>query len=387
MAENIDFTPVVEAFEENFASRGEIGAAVSVWLRGEEALHLEGGRVSKDPNAAAWTAETLVPVWSATKGPAALTLLATLCEAGLDLDTPVRAVWPELGAPVNFGELLSHQSGLCALDEIAPVLDHAAVRAALEKQEPAWTPGEAHGYHPRTFGFLVEECVRRLTGGATLGNVWRESFGGPLEADFWIGLPETEHARVARLYPGRVKQPSPGEAEFFQAMNTPGSLTRRSFSSPSGFHAVADLNTPAAWTAGLAGFGGVGSARGLAKVYAALANGGVLEGRRIVPEQVLSWLRRRLVNGPDRVLRLATAFSAGCMMDPLDGGGRKLRQHFGPSLDAFGHPGAGGSHAFADPANGLAFAYVMNQMEQGVLPNAKSLTVIEALYRALSPVA
>ncbi|MES2706894.1 MAG: serine hydrolase domain-containing protein [Verrucomicrobiota bacterium] len=379
-----DFTSTRAVFEENFARRGEIGAGISVWRHGREILNLSGGTLTREgPDL--WTSGTVVPVWSATKGPAALTLLLTLHEAGLSPDAPVRPVWPQLALPVTFGELLSHQAGLCALDTKPSVFDHAAVAAALQAQTPVWTPGGAHGYHPRTFGFLADECVRRLTGGQTLAAAWRERIAAPLALDFWIdGPPDDALPRVARLYPGKLKPPVPEEAEFFTAMADPASLTRRSFASPAGLHAVAELNQPAAWRAGLAAFGGVGSARALAEFYNILACGGVRENRQVIPAEVVAWAGTRLVSGPDRVLRLPSSFSAGFMMDPLDPHtGGKLRTRFGSSPGAFGHPGAGGSQAFADPARGLSFAYVMNQMEQGVLPNAKSLLAVQSVLDAV----
>jgi CubicO group peptidase (beta-lactamase class C family) len=370
---------VAAAFERNFAERGELGASLSVWLHGEEILSLHRGARTRE-EIATWNGETLVPVWSATKGPAALTLLLILHDAGLTLEDRVSRVWPELRAGGTFGQLLSHQSGLCALDTKPSVFDHAAVAAALAEQEPAWEPGTAHGYHPRTFGYLLEECCRRLYGRG-LGDVLRERITGPLDADFWIGLPPAEHHRVARLYPGKAKSMAgTDEAEFYAAFSVPESLTKRSFASPAGLHAVAEMNQPGAWSAGLAAFGGVGSAGGLGKIYALLAAGGVWQGRELVPPAVLAQLSTTLVQGDDRVLLLPTRFSAGCMMDPLDAQGRKQRRHFGPSLPAFGHPGAGGSHAFADPETGIAFSCVMNQMEQGVLPNVKSLSLVEAVY-------
>jgi CubicO group peptidase (beta-lactamase class C family) len=111
-----------------------------------------------------------------------------------------------------------------------------------------------------------------------------------------------------------------------------------------------------------------------------LAEGGTSEGRRYFEPHTLDWMTTTLTQGPDRVLKLETAFSCGFMRDPVDAAGAKKRSIFGPSLKAFGHPGAGGSHAFADPENGIGFAYVMNQMEPGVLPTAKTLRLVEALY-------
>ena len=366
-------------FKENFAERGEVGAAISVWQHGAEILHLADGTLTKD-GSGPWTPDTLAPVWSATKGPAALTLLLVLHDAGLSLEAPVRAIWPQLALPLTFGELLSHQSGLPALDHPPSVFDYQAVIEAIEHQTPAWTPGTAHGYHPRTFGFLLDECVRRLTGGTALGQVWHDRIAARLGLDFWIGgFPESRLPDVARLYPGKPKPPHPDETAFFQAMADPASLTKRAFLSPGGLHSVTEMNQPASWQAALPAFGGVGSARALGKFYAVLANHGVWKNQQIIPDEVLAWCTTRLVNGTDRVLRLPTSFSAGFMMDPLNPDGTKKRSRFGPSLAAFGHPGAGGSHAFADPMRGLSFAYVMNQMEPGVLPNEKSLRLLESV--------
>lgn len=371
------------AFEANFRDAGEVGAAFCVYHQGREVLHLCGG-VSERDGSRLWTAETLAPVWSSTKGPAALTLLLALHESGLDLLTPVRAVWPELTLPIHFGQLLSHQSGLPVLDNPPSVFDYPAVIGALIHQAPAWSPGTAHGYHPRTSGFLLDECVRRLTGGTPLGQVWRERVAEPHGIDFWIGpVPESRWESVARMIPGRPKPPHPDEAAFFQAMADPASLTRRAFQSPAGLHAVSEMNQPTSWAAGLPAFGGVGSARGLAKFYSLLAHASHGADVAGIPAKILPWLETRQTNGPDRILLMPTAFSAGFMMDPLGEDGLPLRQRFGPSIRGFGQPGAGGSHAFADPENDVSFAYVMNQMEPGVLPNRKSLNLITAAYQDL----
>lgn len=369
-------------FEENFTARGEIGAAVWVWQNGVEIVSLGGGTLTRE-GAEAWTPRTLVPVWSATKGPTAVTCLLALHEAGISLSSPVARVWPEFSAggksEVTFAQLLSHRAGLCALDQRVSVLDHDEVAAALAAQTPLWEPGTQQGYHARTFGILLDEIVRRLTG-QPLGRFFKEKIGDVLGLDFWIGLPGEEHDRVATLYPGKMRsgeRPDP----FMRAFSTPGSLTQRTFTSPSGLHAVSDLNRPEAWTLGNASLGGVGSAQGLGKFYALLASGGAWEGRQMLPATVLDALSHPLSQAEDAVLCLPLAFSAGMMMDPTEPGGHgKTRSHYGSSLSAFGHPGAGGSLAFADPENGIAFAYVMNQMEIGVLPGEKSLGMVRCLY-------
>ncbi len=365
---------VLEQFHENFHDDGELGASVSVWWRGTEVLNEGRGWCERD-HRRKWTADTLVPVYSATKGPASATLLLALDERGLGVETPVREVWPEFPvAGATFGDLLSHQCGLAALDRPADAWDHAEIVAAIEAQAPAWRPGEGHGYHPRTFGPLVDEPVRRLTG-MSLGAFWNERVAGPLGLEFWIGLPESEFARVAELHPGRAKV-GESDALFYKEFAREGSLTFRSFRSPTGFRSVREMNDPKAWQAGFPAKGGVGTASALAKFYqvAIGAMPGPFSGR------VLEALGTRRIEGDDRVLMQPTAFSAGCQMDPLDADGGKIRHLYGPEVGAFGHPGAGGSHGFGDPENGISFAYTMNQMELSVLPGRKSTAMIDRLY-------
>jgi CubicO group peptidase (beta-lactamase class C family) len=364
---------VLAVFEENFRSRGELGASVSVWWQGTELLSLGDGWCERE-KARRWTERTLVPVYSATKGPAAAALLVALDAHGLGVETPVIEVWP--GFPVadaSFGDLLSHQCGLAALDQRASLWNHDEGVAAVEAQVPAWRPGEGHGYHPRSFGVLVDEPVRRLTG-LSLGEWWQREIAEPLELDFWIGLPESEWPRVARMVPGRI-DPGRTPDPFYQAFGSAGTLTWRAFHSPEGLHSVQEMNEPRAWSAGFPAMGGVGTARGLAKFYQA-AIGALASPLSVRVRAALAELR---ASGDDRVLLKPTAFTAGCQRDPLDEDGRKIRELYGPSLGAFGHPGAGGSHGFGDPDRGLSFAYVMNRMELGVMPGERCQAMIRAL--------
>jgi CubicO group peptidase (beta-lactamase class C family) len=365
---------LLDRFEENFRAKGELGATVSVWWRGEEVLSAGEGWCERE-RARRWTAATLVPVYSATKGPASATLLMALDARGLGPETPVREVWH--GFPVveaTFAELLSHQCGLAALDRRASLWDHAEVVAAIEAQAPAWRPGEGHGYHPRTFGALLEEPLRRLTG-RTLGEEWREKIAVPLGLDFWIGLPEKEWPRVARLYPGKAAAEE-FQSGFYKEFNAEGTLTRRAFGSPRGLHSVQEMNDPKAWSAGFPAMGGVGTAPALAKFYQA-AIGAIDSPLGPKVKRALAEVR---VSGEDRVLIQPTAFSCGCQLDPLDATGHKSRELYGPSVHAFGHPGAGGSHALGDPDSGVSFAYVMNQMELSVMPGPKSIDLVKALF-------
>ncbi len=370
-----------ELFRENFTSFGDLGASVSVWRDGAEILSLADGWCDRQQTQP-WTAATPVLFWSATKGLASACLLHALQARGLDLQMRVSACWPEFSQAgkerVTIGEMLSHQAGLPALSGPVPVTDYAAVVAALAAEPPRWRIGEGHGYHPRTFGFLVDETLRRITGGVTLRDYWRTQFAEPLGLEIWIGVPAEIRRRVAPVFPAPAAPPKGGP--FHAALLTAGSLTAQSFASPRGLHSAAAMNQPEVLAASFPGFGGVGTARGLAKFYAMLANGGTSDGVRFFETTTLGWMTTTLSQGHDRVLLMDTAFSAGFMRDPMDPAGRKTRTLFGPSAKAFGQPGAGGSHAFADPERGLAFAYVMNQMAPGVLPGPKSLRLVDGLY-------
>ncbi len=381
---------VERRFRANFEEYDELGAAVSVWQGERELIHLAHGWADRT-RTRPWTDDTLVPVWSCTKGPAAAAcLLALEQQPGLSLDAPVAEIWPAFAGGgkgnIRFHQLLSHQAGLAALDEPRPSLeDHAAVIRVLEKQEPLWRSG--HGYHPRTHGFLLDECVRRLTGAGSLGQFWFEELAQPLGLDVWVGLPASEYDRVAHVYPGRVRRDQgldlepEVEAAFYQAFSDRESLSSRAFASPRGLSGVAEMNRPGVWAAGYPAFGGVASARGLAGFYAFLAAGGTCAGTSFFRNETMAAMEQILIQGEDRVLLRETAFAAGFMKDPVDADGkRKRRSLMGPSVRAFGHPGAGGSLAFADPDSGIGFAYVMNRMSRSVFPTEKALQLVRCLY-------
>jgi CubicO group peptidase (beta-lactamase class C family) len=293
----------------------------------------------------------------------------------------VAEFWPEFAQAgkdkITLAQLLSHQAGLCALDQRVDVLDYNGVIRALEAQAPLWLPGTAHGYHARTFGFLLDELVRRIAG-KTLSGYWQENFARPLHLDFWIGLPEKENPRVATTYAAKRGKPSE-PAKFYRDLVTPGTLARRAFTSPYGLNVISKMNDPQIRAYSIVSFGGIGSASALAKFYSMLANGGKVNGQTFFSPETIERMTTTLSDGMDRVFQIPTAFSAGFMKDSRDA----ARRIFGPSPASFGHPGAGGIHAFADPENKIAFAYVMNQMEQSVLPNEKSLRLVDAVYNLL----
>jgi CubicO group peptidase (beta-lactamase class C family) len=367
-------------FKENFEKFGELGAAVSVWQNGQPIVDLYGG--FKDARREQpWTADTLVLIWSATKGLGSACLLHVLQEHKIDIRRRVAEFWPEFGQAgkenITIAQLLSHQAGLAVLDRRVDVLDYQLVIKALEQQQPNWPPGTAHGYHARTFGFLVDELVRRIAGNR-IGDYWRRIFAKPLGLDLWIGLPETKNTRVANIYAAK-KGKAPEPKQFYVDLATPGAFARKAFTSPAGLHTVSAMNKPELRAQPIVSFGGIGSANSLAKFYAMLANGGQSQDRTFFGPETLDWMKTILADGIDRVFQIPTAFSAGFMKDSR----QSMRRIFGKSKSAFGHPGAGGSHAFADPENKIAFAYVMNQMEQSVLPNEKSLRLVDAIYPSL----
>ena len=372
---------ISKLFHENFTRHGELGASVSVWSGGEEVLSLADGWCDRE-RTLPWTAATPVLFWSATKGLASACLLHAMQEHAIEPTMRVSECWPEFAQGgkehITIADVLSHQAGLPALSTPVPVTDYDAVVAALAAEPPHWAIGDGHGYHPRTFGFLLDETLRRITGGIPLREYWRTHFAEPLGLDVWIGVPPELVPRVASVFSARTTPPQ-GD-EFYTAFLTAGSFTAQAFTSPRGLHSATTMNKPETLTASFPGFGGVGTARGLAKFYAMLANDGVLVGWRFFEPRTLDWMKTTLIQGRDRVLLMDTAFAAGFMRDPVDAEGKKTRALFGPSHTAFGQPGAGGSHAFADPEHGLSFAYVMNQMEPGVLPGPKALRLIDALY-------
>jgi CubicO group peptidase (beta-lactamase class C family) len=371
-------------FRENFERFGELGAAVSVWQDGKPVVDLRGGFYDARREKP-WEADTLVLVWSAAKGIGSACVLHVLEEHRISIDKRVAEFWPEFAEAgkeeITMAQLLSHQAGLCALDQRVDILDYNAVIRALQAQKPLWPPGTAHGYHARTFGFLLDELVRRIAG-KTLSRYWREVFAEPLGLDLWIGLPEEPNSRVATIYAAKTGKPPEAKnrqsgPDFYVDLITPGSLARKTFTSPYGLQSVSGMNAPAIRAQPIVSFGGIGSASALAKFYSMLANGGKLDGQTFFSSETIARMTTTLVDGMDRVFQMPTAFSAGFMKDPR-GAARRM---FGPSANAFGHPGAGGANAFADPENRLAFAYVMNQMEQQVLPNEKSLRLIDAIFR------
>jgi CubicO group peptidase (beta-lactamase class C family) len=377
------FAPVRDVFDENFAHRGELGAALTVVVDGRTVVDLWGGTTDKH-GGRPWTPETLVVVFSCTKAATALCAHMLAARGRLDLDVPVARYWPEFAAadkgdiPVRM--LLNHRAGLPAIDRPMPpesLYDWEAMSAALATQPPHWTPGTAHGYHAVTFGFLAGELIRRLSG-QTVGAFFREHVAGPLDLDFFIGLPEALEGRVATVRMAPIQaEPSP----FTAAMFNRSTLTSKAFLNPRALLMPGQINSRRAHAAEIPAANGIASARGLAGMYAPLACAGSAASVSLIDRETLRAMSTVESDGEDRILLTHTRFASGFMktMDNRPGDSAIL----GPNEDAFGHAGAGGSIGFADPVAGVAFGYVMNQLGAGVLLNERGQGLIDAVYDCL----
>lgn len=378
------FEGVREAFAANLAGGQEVGAAIGVYLHGRKVVDLWGG-IADPETGRHWERDTLQVVFSTTKGVTAACAHLLSQWGELDLDAPVAEYWPEFAAngkdrvPVRW--LLTHQAGLPAIDH--PITPAEAIAwhpmvTALAAQRPFWEPGTEHGYHAHTYGWLVGEVVRRVTG-RSLGTFLAEEIAAPLGLDLWIGLPETERHRVSRIVAAPLDLdalaridldalPEPAR-EVMGAYADPTSLTRRSMAvvTPPLNH-----DDPDEQAAEMPSTNGICTARALARFYAALI--GEVDGHRILASDTLAAATAEQVSGTDRVLRVPVRIGTGFGLPTPDA--------FWYSPTAFGFPGYGGSLGFADPANGLAFGYVMNHIQEDV-PDRRAATLLDAVHSAI----
>ena len=369
------FAAVRDAFASNFVERGEVGAAVAVSIAGRVVVDLWGGWADARRRRP-WRRETLVDFFSVGKAFSAV-CTHRLVERGLvDLDAPIVRYWPEFGAAgkedITLRQVLSHRAGLPALRDPLPegaMLDWATMIRALERQAPWWPPGTAHGYHVNTFGYLVGEVVRRTTG-RTLGSFLRTEVTGPLGADVHIGLPASEHGRAAEfLWP--AAPPAPDRA----ALTDDELMKWNVYWNPPGLSGAGWVNTAAWRAAEIPSTNGHGTARGVARVYAALARGGAIDGVRVLAAPVLRSAVAEHSYGLDRVLERPSRFALGFQLTQPE-------RPLGPNAGAFGHFGAGGSLGFCDPEADLAFGYVMNDMGPR-WQNPRNRALVDAVYTGL----
>jgi CubicO group peptidase (beta-lactamase class C family) len=373
------FRRVREAFAENFAKHGEVGATVAVTIEGNAVVDLWAGHADA-ARTRPWTRDTIVNIASTTKGLTSICALRLVDRGLLDLEAPVARYWPEFAQagkaaiPVHF--LLSHRAGLPAIDAPLPtdaLYDWDTMTRALAAQKPWWEPGTRHGYHAFTFGWLVGEVVRRITGKG-LGTFWREEVAEPLGIDCHIGLGAEYDARVAEFIPIRLPpgQPDPEQ----ELIRNAGRMVQKALNNPP--KTVADMNTRAWRGAEIPAGNAHTTARALARVFGALASGGEVDGIRVLSPASIERARSEQANGPDAVLfGMPTRFGLGFSLPPEG-------KSFGPlSAAVFGSFGAGGSMALADPDAHVGFAYVMNQMQAGMPPDPRALRLVDALYASL----
>ena len=370
------FAAVRDAFASNFALHGEVGAATTLFVGGRKVVDLWGGWADR-ARTRPWAEDTLVNFFSIGKALTATCVLLLVQRGLLDLDAPVMRWWREFGAAgkdgITLRQLMSHRAGLPAIGPpLLPegtMLDWERMVAALAAQTPWWMPGEAHGYHVNTFGYLLGEPVRRVTG-STLGALLRTDIAGPLAADVHIGLPCSEHARVADICYAPRPSPAPGEpAPTPRQPTTHDEIMRAcAYNNPPGVSGGAWVNTEAWRLAEIPSTNGHGTARGVAQVYR-----GLLEG--LIDADLLAEATTEHAAGHDLILERPSRFGLGYQLTQPE-------RPLGPNGKAFGHFGAGGSLGFCDPDSGVAFGYVMNDMGPR-WQNPRNRALIDAIYTCL----
>ena len=314
--------------------------------------------------------DTLTPVFSTTKAMASFMIARLVGQGRLDYRQRVAELWPEFAAAgkqdVTVEQALSHQAGLCGLwgpMTAADWLDWDGICARLAAMTPLWPPGTASGYHPVTFGYLAGEIFRRVDR-RTIGTALKEDITGPLGLDLWIGLPDSEHGRVAEVrrppaMPDLGPMTEPKRLAFFTKWASPGGVDAASY---------LRAEIPSA--------NGHATAPALALLMAALASDGDLGVTRVLPEGLAAEAARQRIAGQDLVLPYRMSWGAGFIRNE----GLWI---YGPGAQSFGHSGWGGSCAFADPERGVSGAYVMNRQSAELIADRRSRRLIEAAYLGL----
>lgn len=374
------FSALRRAFEENLASGAEVGAAVCVYLDGEPVVDLWGGWVDKE-HSRPWSRDTICTVYSTTKG------LTTVCahrmveQDKLDLDAPVARYWPEFAQAgkeaVTVNMLLCHTAGLhTAGRKLAPddLYNWDKMMAALAETEPFWEPGTRHGYHGLTFGWLVGEVVRRVSG-KSLGTVFREEVAEPLGLDTHIGIDPRHDDRIARMYSVDLTPAQAAEAQERRAAFA-AKMDRRMREAAGNIALGPDAHNSEGWKRSeMPAVNAHTDARSVAKLYAALAGDGSIDGYQVLSPESIGRATEEQAAGPDAVIMMPTRFARGFWLS-------RPEAPMGPDPRNFGHPGMGGSVGFADPSRRVGFGYVMNQMKQGLLVGNTGARLIDALYEA-----
>lgn len=377
------FEPVKEAFLANFADHGEVGAAVAVMVEGKMVVDLWAGHADAD-RTRLWHRDTIVNLYSTTKGMTTVCAHRLADQGLLDLDAPVAKYWPEFAQggkediPVRY--LLSHQAGLPALREILPrgaLYNWDVMTSALAAEQPWWEPGTRHGYHALTFGFLVGEIIRRVTS-MSVGRYFQQEIAAPLGLDFHIGLAPEHEVRVADMVPSPFPELD-ADNPLAKVFADPESMSFKAFVMTADLLGDPLYMNKRPWRAAeIPAANGHGNARALARIYGALAIGGALDGVRVLSAQAIERATQEQCHGEDAVMvgfpsRFALGFALPVPETRIARGER-----------VFGHGGMGGSQAFADPDAGLGFAYTMNKMLFSTDPiDPRHPPLINAVYDCL----
>lgn len=360
-----------DVLAQNLASGADIGASFCATREGETVVDIWGGFAGED-RTRAWEQDTIVNVYSTTKTMTALTALLVADRGELDFDAPVAHYWPEFAANgkerVKVSHLMSHSAGLSGWKEAMrgeDLYDWDKATSLLAAQAPYWEPGTAPGYHAVTQGYLVGEVIRRITG-RSLGTVFREEIAEPLGADFHIGLPASEDARVADLIP-----PPPGSG-ISERSEDP--LPANMANNP-GIDVLATRSR--AWRgAEIPAAGGTGNARSVAEIQAILANGGVAKGKRFLSEAGCRKALELQIEGMDLILGVPIRFGLGF---GLSGGMVPL-----PNANTIYWGGYGGSLVIIDMDARTTFSYVMNRMEGTTTGDVRGFGLAMAMWQALA---
>jgi len=370
------FAAVRDAFASNFDAGLETGASLAVGIDGRQVVDIWAGHMD-EAQIKPWERDTVACIFSSTKGVVAV-LAHLLADRGLlDLDAPVATYWPEFAKggkadlPVRY--LLTHEAGLSAIGKPMPLgslSDWEAMTTALAEQEPWWEPGTGHGYHGVTYGHLVGEVIRRVSG-RTPGQFCAEELAGPLGVDLFMPLPEAEEHRTADMVLSIPTGPT-----FFSHWR-PDDLGPKSFGNPADSNDVGYTNTRPFRGAEIPAANMHGNARALERMYALLACGGELDGTRLLSTAIVETAGRKAVEGEDLVMRLPTAFALGFEHTIPE-------WKFGPNPRTYGHNGSGGSLGVVDPDAGISFGYVMNKMFWGpTRDDPRWPALFDAVYGAL----
>lgn len=377
------FRAVKEAFAANFDAYGEVGAAVAVMVDGEMAVDLWAGYADA-ARARPWQRDTIVNLYSTTKGMTAICAHRLADQGLLDIDAPVARYWPEFGQagkediPVRY--LLSHQAGLPAVRDILPpgsLYKWDVMTSVLAAQAPWWEPGTQHGYHALTFGFLVGEVIRRITG-MSVGAYFQEEVAGPLGLEFYIGLAPEHYGRTADMIPSPLPALDASNP-LAQVFADPQSMSFKAFVMTADLMGNPLYMNSREWRAAeIPAANGHGNARALARAYGALARGGELDGVRVLSPQAIDAAIQEQCHGMDAVmLGFPSRFALGFALPVPE-------MRIAPGERVFGHGGMGGSQAFADPDAKIGFGYTMNKMLFSNEPvDPRQPPLINAVYESL----